>query len=188
MIERLEGRFFKTFLTVLDEKSFSRAADKLGYVQSTVSQIKILEQICNQKLFHRLARGVEPTEAGIKLAKYANQFIHLGNTIEEMMNDLDQPRGIVTIRMQESFFLTRMTEVIRQFRKDNPLVKMRIESGFDRDIMNQVLDHTVDFGIVSRDPDRHELLFYPLVEEKLIFVGSDSLVQEVKKRGLEIKF
>jgi DNA-binding transcriptional LysR family regulator len=186
VIELLEGRFFKTFLAVMEEKSFSRAADKLGYVQSTVtSHIKILEQICKQKLFHRLARGVDPTEAGIKLAKYANQFIHLGNSIEEVMNGLDQPRGIVTLRMQESFFLTRMTEVLQLFKQEHPMVKLRIESGFHQDIMNQVLNHAVDFGIVPRDPQRHELLFFPLVEEKLIFVASESLFEEVQSKGLE---
>jgi LysR family transcriptional regulator, cell division regulator len=105
VIELLEGRFFKTFIAVIEEKSFSRAADKLGYVQSTVtSHIQLLEQACKQKLFHRLSRGVKPTEAGEKFLKYAYQFIHLGTSIEEAMNELEQPGGTVHLRMQESFF------------------------------------------------------------------------------------
>ncbi|WP_309273281.1 LysR family transcriptional regulator [Paenibacillus sp.] len=71
-IELLEGRFSKTFIVVMEEQSFSRAADKLGYVQSTVTtHIQLLEQACGQKLFHRLSRGVKPTAAGEKLMKYA---------------------------------------------------------------------------------------------------------------------
>jgi LysR family transcriptional regulator, cell division regulator len=187
VIELLEGRFFKTFIAVLEEKSFSRAADKLGYVQSTVTtHIKLLEELCNQKLFHRVARGVVPTEAGLKLAKYANQYIHLGNSIQEEMNDLNQARGTVSIRVQESFFLTRMTKLIELFKKEYPLIKLRIESGFNQNIMNHVLDHAVDFGIVPRDPERHELLFYPLVEEKLIFIASNRLAQEVDNEGSHI--
>jgi DNA-binding transcriptional LysR family regulator len=94
MIELLEGRFFKTFLAVMEEKSFSRAADKLGYVQSTVTtHIQFLENACKQKLFHRLSRGVKPTAAGEKLVKFAYQFVQLGSSIEEAMGEIEQPRG-----------------------------------------------------------------------------------------------
>ncbi|MCP1136261.1 LysR family transcriptional regulator [Paenibacillus polysaccharolyticus] len=187
MVELLEGRYFKTFIAVLEEKSFSRAADRLGYVQSTVTtHIKLLEGLCNQKLFHRVARGVIPTEAGLKLEKYANQYIRLGNCIQEEMSDLDQARGTVSLRVQESFFLTRMTELIQFFINEHPLIKLRIESGFNQNIIDKVLNHGVDFGIVPRDPQRHEVLFYPLVQEKLILVASNHLSQEVESDGLHV--
>ncbi|MDT2171089.1 LysR family transcriptional regulator [Paenibacillus larvae] len=185
MIELLEGRFFKTFIAVIEEKSFSRAADKLGYVQSTVtSHIQLLEQACKQKLFHRLSRGVKPTEAGEKFIKYAYQFIHLGTSIEEAMNELEQPGGTVYLRMQESFFLTRFSSFMQHFVKEYPEVKLRVESGFYQDILEQVLEHAVDFGIVPYDPKRNDLVFYPLVEEKLIFVASNKLMREVEAEGL----
>ncbi|AZS15211.1 LysR family transcriptional regulator [Paenibacillus lutimineralis] len=185
MIELLEGRFFKTFIAVMEEKSFSRAADKLGYVQSTVTtHIQFLEQACKQKLFHRLSRGVKPTAAGEKLMKYAYQFVHLGASIEEAMNEIEQPQGTVYLRMQESFFLTRFSPFIQHFVKEYPEVKLRVESGFHHDILDQVLDHAIDFGIVPRDPQRNDIVFYPLVEEKLIFIASNALMMEVEREGL----
>nr|WP_285860285.1 MULTISPECIES: LysR family transcriptional regulator [Paenibacillus] len=181
----LEGRFFKTFIAVMEEKSFSRAADKLGYVQSTVTtHIQFLEQACNQKLFHRLSRGVKPTAAGEKLMKYAYQFVHLGASIEEAMNEIEQPQGTVYLRMQESFFLTRFSSFMQHFVKEYPEVKLRVESGFHHDILDQVLDHAIDFGIVPRDPQRNDIVFYPLVEEKLIFIASNALMMEVEREGL----
>ncbi|WCK55078.1 LysR family transcriptional regulator [Aneurinibacillus sp. Ricciae_BoGa-3] len=186
MIELLEGRFFKTFIAVIEEKNFSRAADKLGYVQSTVTtHIQLLEQACKQKLFHRLSRGVKPTEAGLKLAKFAYQFIHLGMSLEEALNELDQPHGTVHIRMQESFFLTRMSSLIQKFIGHHPKVKLRLETGFQQDILNRVLEHAVDFGIVPRNPQRNDLIFYPLIEEKLIFIASNTLAQKVESKGLD---
>lgn len=185
MIERLEGKFFKTFIAVMEEKNFSRAAERLGYVQSTVtSHIQLLEQACNQKLFHRLSRGVKPTEAGLKLAKYAYQFIHLGNSLEEAMNELDQPQGTIYFRMQESFFLTRMTSFIQDFIGHYPKIKLRIETGFQPDILQHVLEHAVDFGIVPQNPNRPDIHFYPLVEEKLIFIATDDLARKVESKGL----
>ncbi len=45
MLEHMDGRSMKTFITVMEEKSFSKAALKLGYVQSTVTMhIHQLEQ------------------------------------------------------------------------------------------------------------------------------------------------
>nr|WP_272595768.1 LysR family transcriptional regulator [Paenibacillus apiarius] len=181
----LEGRYFKTFIAVMEEKSFSRAADKLGYVQSTVTtHIQFLEQACKQKLFHRLSRGVKPTAAGEKLVKFAYQFVHLGASIEEAMNEIEQPRGTVYLRMQESFFLTRISSIMQHFVKEYPEVKLRVESGFHQDILDQVLEHAIDFGIVPRDPQRNDLIFYPLVEEKLVFIASHALMKEVETEGL----
>ncbi|MCY8151083.1 LysR family transcriptional regulator [Bacillus paralicheniformis] len=185
MIELLEGKFFKTFIAVMEEKNFSRAADRLGYVQSTVtSHIQLLEQACGQRLFHRLSRGVKPTLAGLKLSKYAYQFIHLGSTLEEAMNELDQPQGTVRIRMQESFFLTRTSLLIRDFIKEYPKIRLQLENGFQHDIVQQVQNHAVDFGIVPQNPNRPDILFTPLLEEKLVFIASNDLAEKVESESL----
>ncbi|MFN2747772.1 MULTISPECIES: LysR family transcriptional regulator [Bacillus] len=187
MIELLEGKFFKTFIAVMEEKNFSRAADRLGYVQSTVtSHIQLLEQACGQRLFHRLSRGVKPTPAGLKLSKYAYQFIQLGMSLGEAMNELDQPQGTVRIRMQESFFLTRMSFLIEDFLKDYPKIRLQLESGFQHDIVQQVLNHAADFGIVPQNPNRPDLLFYPLFAEKLVFIAPHVLAEKVESEGFGV--
>lgn len=187
MIDPLEGRFFQAFIAVLEEKSFSRAAGKLGYVQSTITtHIQLLEKICGQRLFHRLPREVKPTEAGIRFSKYAYQYIHLSNCIQESMDALDQPNGTVRVRMQESFFLTRILPFMQQYLKEWPNVKLRVEAGFHQDILDGVLDFAVDFGIVPQNPDRHEILFYPLIEENIVFAASLGLAQKVKDLGIQV--
>jgi DNA-binding transcriptional LysR family regulator len=50
--------------------------------------------------------------------------------------------------------------------------------------LDQVLEHAIDFGIVPHDPQRNDILFYPLVEEKLIFIASNALMKEVEAEGL----
>jgi DNA-binding transcriptional LysR family regulator len=184
LINHLEGKFFKTFVTVLEEKSFSRAADKLGYVQSTVTtQMQLLEQVCNQKLFHRLSRGVKPTEAGLKFAKYAYRFIQLGMSLEETMNESNAPQGKIQVRMQESFFVTRLASPFQQFLTKYPMIKILPETGFQQDILQKVLDHSVDYGFVPRNPERKEIIFYPLVEETLIFAASKDMAEKVELEG-----
>ncbi|MFC6650692.1 LysR family transcriptional regulator [Paenibacillus rhizoplanae] len=160
MIDLLEGRFFLAFIALLEEKSFSRAAVRLGYVQSTVTtHIQQLEKISGQKLFHRYPRGIELTEAGKVFSKYAYQYVHLSQSLKESMNELDQPCGTIRIRTQESFFLTRMLPFVQEYIRNYPNVNLRIEQGSYQDILNGVLDYELDFGIVPQDPNRQDILF-----------------------------
>ncbi|TNJ62278.1 LysR family transcriptional regulator [Paenibacillus hemerocallicola] len=186
MIEMLEGRFFKTFVTVLQERSFSRAADKLGYVQSTVTaHIRLLEQACGKKLFNRLARGVEPTEAGEEMAKFAHQFVHLGASLEEAMNRLDDPRGTVRLQALESFCVTRLPRFFGMFFTRYPHIKLHLETGFFREVLDGVANHRADLGIVSQHPHRDDLDFYPLQEERLLVVASPDIVRVYEQEGWE---
>ncbi|KQX68120.1 LysR family transcriptional regulator [Paenibacillus sp. Root444D2] len=187
MIDLLEGRFFKTFLAVIEEKSFNRASEKLGYVQSTVTNhIQLLERACGQKLFHRLSRGVKPTEAGLKLAKFAHQFVHLGLTLEEAMNESNQPKGTIYLSMHESFFVTRMSPLIQQFHLKFPNVKFRVETGYHHNVIDDVSQHVVDLGFLPRNPQRDDVNFYPMIEEELIFIASDELTRNVEANGLKV--
>ncbi|WP_028591313.1 LysR family transcriptional regulator [Paenibacillus massiliensis] len=186
MLETLEGRSLLTFLAVLEEGNFSRAAEKLGYVQSTVtSQIQLLEQSCNQKLFHRLSRGVKPTEAGEQFALYARQFVQLGHSLEEALENLDHPRGMMRLGSLESFLVTRMSDFMHAFFTEYTEINLLLETGFQADIVEQVQSHALDFGIVPMDPKKEDLIFEPLIEEEMIVVASKSLAHVIESEGWE---
>ncbi|WP_347880704.1 LysR family transcriptional regulator [Paenibacillus sp. F411] len=172
---------------MLEEKSFSRAADRSGYVQSTVTtHIQQLEKISGQKLFHRYPRGIEPTEAGKIFAKYAYQYVHLSQSLKESMNELDQPCGTIRIRTQESFFLTRMLPFVQEYTRNSPNVNLRIEQGSHRDILKGILDYELDFGIVPQNPNRHDILFYPIMDETIVFAASEDIARRVENAGVHI--
>ncbi|MCR2805638.1 LysR family transcriptional regulator [Paenibacillus soyae] len=184
MLEKLDGRYLVTFLAVLEEGSFSRAADKLGYVQSTVtSQIQLLEQTCKQKLFHRLARGVQATDAGERLAVYARQFVQLGRSLEEALGSMEEPQGIVRVSALESFCVTRFSGFLEPFLAEFPGISLHLATGFQGDIVEQVLSHAVDFGIVPKDPSRDDIEFEPLVVERMALVSSAGLGAQLNDKG-----
>lgn len=186
MLDKIEGRVILTFLSVLEEGSFSRSAEKLGYVQSTItSHIQQLETACGQKLFHRMPRGVQPTDAGHSLAEYARQFRQLSSLLEEQLNRFDEPRGEVRLRTMESFCVTRLGSFLPGFFSEFPHITLRLDTGFQEDIVEETLRHAIDFGIVPRDPGRDELLFEPLVTEPMVFVACKSLAEQVIQSGFE---
>lgn len=186
MLENLEGRSLLTFLAVLEEGNFSRAAEKLGYVQSTVtSQIQLLEQSCNQKLFHRLPRGVKLTEAGEQFALHARKFVQLGHSLEEALENLDHPRGTLRLGSLESFLVTRMSDFMHSFFTEYTEIHLLLETGFQADIIEQVQSHVIDFGIVPMDPKKEDLIFEPLIAEEMIVVASKNLARLIENEGWE---
>lgn len=184
MLESWEGRFFITFTAVLEEKSFSGAADRLGYVQSTVtSHIRHLETASGKKLFHRLPRGVEPTEAGLLLAPYAYQFIQLGHSLQDAFSEPGMPSGIVRIGALESFAISHLPHFLTGFLQQYTKIKLHLTPGLQHDITAQVVNHRADLGIVPKAPERDDLLFTPLIEEKLLLICAPALEERFAQLG-----
>ena len=71
----MDFRMLRTFVCVAELTSFTKAADALGYAQSTVSfQIRQLEEELDTKLFERVRRTVTLTERGRAVLRYAQQI------------------------------------------------------------------------------------------------------------------
>lgn len=145
-----------------------------------------MEKIIGQKLFHRYPRGIELTEAGKVFSKYAYQYVHLSQSLKESMDELNQPCGTMRIRTQESFFLTRMLPFVQEYTRNSPRVNLRIEQGAHQDILKGILDYELDFGIVPQNPNRHDILFYPIMDETIVFAASDDIARKVENAGVQI--
>src|SRR5229473_1530451 len=74
----MDTRQLAAFCAVVEKKSFSQAADRLGVTQPAVSlQIRALEKRFGAQLLDRSGRRVEPTEAGLRLYRGAQRLLAL---------------------------------------------------------------------------------------------------------------
>ena len=72
----MELKYLQTFKVILEEGSFSKAAEKLNYTQSTITfQIGQLEQELSTKLFEKIGRRMLPTKAGEQLYPYVQDVL-----------------------------------------------------------------------------------------------------------------
>lgn len=187
MLNQVEGRFIESFIAVYEEKSFSRAAVKLGYVQSTITtHIKTLERILDTKLFHRLPRETKATDIGERFLIYAYQFKNLTQKLEGDLVELNQANGSIKVMMQESFFLTHMPSFYDFFNEKFSHMKIMTQAGFYQDILDHILNFSIDFGIVPVDPERNDIHFYPLFKEEMIFVTSPEVAIKIKQQGMSL--
>src|SRR5437868_12857194 len=82
----MDTRQLAAFCAVVEKKSFSQAAERLGVTQPAVSlQIRSLEQRLGTQLLDRSGRRVEPTEAGLRLYRGAQRLLALE---EQLVQDV----------------------------------------------------------------------------------------------------
>lgn len=99
------------------------------------------------------------------------------------MSGLNRPRGPVKVRALESFCVSRLALFLQSFLAEHSEIKLFLETGFHGDIVEQVLAHKVDFGIVPKDPRRDELIFEPLIDESMVLVSSLGIAKLVQEEG-----
>ena len=134
------------FLAVARERSFTRAAAKLGTSQSTLSHtIKRLEARLGVRLLTRTTRSVAPTEAGERL------FQSLAPRIEEIEADIaslvafrDKPAGTVRITLSDHALETTVWPKLRPVLRDYP--DLRVELYSDNGMRN-IVEERFDAGV-----------------------------------------
>lgn len=160
------------FLAVAEERSFTRAAAKLGTSQSTISHtIKKLEARMGLRLLTRTTRSVSPTEAGERLIRsLAPRIKELEAEIDELMEIRDRPSGTIRITLSDYALESVVWPKLRPVLKDYPdiVVELNSDNSF-RNIVEEKFDAGVRLG-ESLDKDMIAVRIGP--EWRLVAVAS----------------
>jgi DNA-binding transcriptional LysR family regulator len=160
------------FLAVAEERSFTKAAAKLGTSQSTISHtIKKLEARLGLRLLTRTTRSVVPTEAGERLIRsLAPRIEEIETEIDALMEIRDRPSGHVRITLSDHALESVVWPKLRLVLRDCPDIKVELNSdnGF-RNIVEEKFDAGVRLG-ESVDKDMIAVRIAP--DWRLITVGS----------------
>ena len=117
-----------TFLKITEMKSFSAAANSLGYAQSTVTtQIKQLEDELGCVLFERLGKTISVTSSGERLIAYAEKMLQLERDIRLDVTDEEKPAGVLKLGVSESLCIKRFPQILMAYQKSNPRTEIRIQ-------------------------------------------------------------
>ena len=159
----------RIFLTVAEERSFSRAAAKVHRTQPAVSQaVKRLEDDLGEQLFDRSSKSGTLTDAGRVLQNYGQRLIRLAEEAESAMRELrDLRRGRVLIGANEAAIHT-LLPLMARFRATVPDIAIDVRRVPARQIAVEVQQGSLDFGALTFRPAEEGLLE--------VTVGSDELV------------
>lgn len=170
----MEFRNMKTFLRVAELQSFTRAAEELGYSQSTVTvQIKKLEQELDVLLFERIGKNVRLTEQGRIFRPQAREILHAVEQLKSSMGEAEQARGFLRIGTVDSLCTNRMPSVLQEFRKHCPLVETVVCTGTNEALYDMVQKNEVDLiYFLDRRQYRDDWVKVMEKEEKSHFVAA----------------
>lgn len=160
----------ETFLAVAQTGSFTQAAARLGIGQPTVSQhIRKLEAAAGRVLVLRDTHSVTVTADGEAMIGFARSILASQEQAVSYFSGA-RPRGRLRIGMSDDLALTRLPRILRDFRRDNPLVDLDLtvdQSGtLHRRLESDRLDLFV--GKRPRGEDRGRLV----KRERLVWVGT----------------
>ena len=137
------------FLAVAEERSFTRAAAKLGVVQSTLShRIKRLETRMGIRLLARTTRSVSTTEAGERLRRsLAPRISEIEDEIASLMELRERPSGVVRLTLSRQALERLVWPKLHPVLRDYPDVRLElnVDSGF-RDIVEEGFDAGIRLG------------------------------------------
>lgn len=161
----------EAFVSVAQERSFSRAALRLHRTQSAVSQtIGKLEDGLGEKLFERSSRDGTLTAAGKVLLEYAEELLNLRERAQEAIAELRSlHEGTLTVAANE-FTSLCLLPALHLYRRMHPSIKIQVQRALAGDIPRQILMHQVEFGVLSFKPEDEQLSSTIFYRDDLVFV------------------
>lgn len=162
----------ETFLVVLEEGSFSRAAERLCVSQPSVSsRVKRLENVLRVKLIERTTRSVEATPDGKLLKAAAEEALSgLYAVLHQFRDRSDAARNRVVIAATPMISATFMPRIIHSYSERFPDVQVVLRDMPFEMLLKCIGDGTADIGVTAVDGDYDHLLFQPLAEEDVVLV------------------
>lgn len=139
----------EAFIFVALTGSFSKTAELLYLSQPTVSmRIKALETSMGCKLFQRTGHTISLTKEGDLFLPYAKNILHMlqegQQAIQRSYGDVEGELVISTVFVAAFYILP---DLVEQFQKQYPKIKLTILTGHSHQVLDMVLNHEVAFGI-----------------------------------------
>lgn len=183
----MDTEFARTFLAVVAAGNFIGAAERLHITQSTVSaRIQALERQLGVILLRRGRSGAELTPAGQRFLRHAKSLVR---TIEQARHDVGLPAGYsgsLTLRGRIALWDGFLPQWTAWMRKRMPDVSLRIEIGFEEDMMQGLVQGTIDIGLMYTPENRPGLGIEYLFDETLLLVTTEADMSWQSERYVHI--
>ncbi|MDM5212434.1 selenium metabolism-associated LysR family transcriptional regulator [Peribacillus sp. NJ4] len=162
----------KVFVTVIEQKNFSRAGDILNLSQPGVSlHIRNLENELGTKLIYRSPKQVQITEPGKILYRHAKQMLNHYETAIREINDFN---NVVsgTMKIGASFTIGEyyLPKVLAEYAAQYPLVDIQIIISNSNEVIQGIRSNKLDIGLIEGETDYKDIDVSPFMNDEMIVV------------------
>lgn len=181
----MDFRKLKTFQVVADCLNLTKAADRLGYTQPTITvHLQSLESDLGVALFRRTGKKTYLTPEGKVVKRYVDQAFSVLEQMEQELRKLERPYGLLTVAAPEFYCTHYLSMIIHTFIAQNPQVKLQLFSCDSNEAMKKVAASEADLAIIAGPCHSPELESWPLGKEDLILVTTKQLYERYDSREL----
>jgi DNA-binding transcriptional LysR family regulator len=167
----MDTRQLAAFCAVVERKSFSQAADRLGVTQPAVSlQIRSLEQRLGTRLLDRSGRRVEPTEAGLRLYGSAQKLLALEQQLVDDVTGSAEGELSGTLELGASTGPggTVVPLLLCEFSEQHREVRVRLSVSDTQSVVAQVADRALELGVVGAALRQRGVTFEPFFRDEVV--------------------
>lgn len=186
----MEIRHIQYFVALYEERSITRAAQRLHVVQPAVSmQIRNLEAEFGVQLFDRTFRGVTPTETADLLYPACLKILAGVADARTLLQALSgEIAGTVRVGVPPSLAAGVFGAVLSDFTREYPKVHIRCHEGYSANLMNWLSQGLLDFAVVNMPEAEKGLRMQELASERFVAVGrkNGALRRRSQIRGVDI--
>jgi len=173
-----------TFIQVAELNSFTKAAQALGYSQSTVSsQIKQLETELDCQLFERIYHTIALTDQGREVLKYAHQMTKLTSELENSIQNTTSIQGHVRLALADSLSYSLLKDKFVEFMKQYPDITLKMIPAGTEELFRLLNHNEVDM-ILTLDSHVYNTEYIMVKEEKITAHFVVSCHHELSKKDV----
>jgi DNA-binding transcriptional LysR family regulator len=167
----MDTKQLAAFCAVVERKSFSQAAERLGVTQPAVSlQVRSLEKRLGRKLLDRSGRSVEPTEAGLTLYRGAQRLLALeGQLLEELASgEAGELGGTLEVGASTGPGSTVVPLLLCEFQRANPGVIVSLSISDTQSVVDRVASRELELGVVGAARRHRGVVFEPFFRDEVV--------------------
>src|SRR6266516_3173452 len=190
----MDTRQLAAFCAVVELRSFSQAAERLGVTQPAVSlQIRSLEKRLGSQLLDRSGRRVEPTEAGRRLYRSAQRMLALE---EQLLGELGDENGTLSGRLEIGASTgpggTVLPVLLCEFQRRHPDVRVALSVSETQRVVDQVARRELELGVVGAARRHRAVTFEPFFRDEVVlacppghrFAGKTVSLEQLREEPL----
>jgi DNA-binding transcriptional LysR family regulator len=169
----MDTRQLSAFCEVVERRSFSQAAERLGVTQPAVSlQVRALEKRLGARLLDRSGRRVEPTEAGLRLYQGAQRLLALEQQLVEEVGGAEKGEltGGLQIGASTGPGGIVMAVLVCEFQRRNPALHVSLSVFDTQRVIELVGERELELGVVGAARRHRGVRFETFFRDEVILV------------------
>jgi len=191
----MDTKQLQAFCAVVERRSFSHAAERLGVTQPAVSlQVRSLEKRLGVQLLDRSGRRVEPTEAGARLYRNAQRLLQLEDEIvADLVDDATgELTGTFEIGASTGPGGVVLSQLLCRFAAAHPALHVSLLVFDTQTVVDHVAGRTLELGVVGAAPRHRAVEYEPFFRDTVVlacppghrFAGRTVTLDELRREQL----